>query len=96
MGIINLLKPITKNKIYLSIFFIILFTGLYRIVHYIENIEKFNMIDYLHFSLITQSTVGYGSRYEFIESNLKSNGAHLLFKYINMLQLCSILYIGLL
>lgn len=90
-----LLKNIIKNKLYLSIIFIILFSFLYKLADYIENSKIFHWIEYLHFSLITQTTVGYGFQYSHIQSNINKTHRKNLFQIINMLQLCSILYCGL-
>jgi len=84
-----------KNKLYLSIIFIILFSFLYRLADYVENSKILNWMQYLHFSLITQSTVGYGFQYGNIQSNVEKTHRKNLFQIINMLQLCSILYCGL-
>ncbi len=90
----SLFKIIIKNKFYLSFIFIILFTVLYRFVHYIENYKLHNWMDYFHFSLITQTTVGYGFNNEWplYETKINSTSNNKLFQVINILQLCSILY----
>ena len=90
-----LFKNTIKNKLYLSIFCIILFSFLYKLADYIENSIMFDWTEYLHFSLITQSTVGYGFQYGNIQTNIEKTHRKSLFQIINMLQLCSILYCGL-
>ncbi len=87
-------RLLIRNKFFLSFSFVILFAILYRIVHYFENNKLHSLMDYFHFSLITQTTVGYGFNNEWplYDSKINFRNNNKLFQVINILQLFSILY----
>ena len=93
-----LIKELSKSqKLFYLTISVILFAGLYYLCDIISDFKTESALDYLHFSLITQTTVGYGisnnkftQKYENVYAGDKQKQ---LFHIINMLQLISIFFL---
>lgn len=93
-----LIKQLSKSqKLIYLIISVILFAGLYYFCDIISDFKTESALDYLHFSLITQTTVGYGiSNNKFTqkyENVYAGNKQKQLFHIINMFQLISIFFL---
>lgn len=73
-----------------NVLLVFLFAVVYYIVNHYEskynkNVKKSGFLEWVHFSLVTQTTVGYGNKiHQLINESSK------LLKYVNMLQLFSL------
>lgn len=80
------LQSFLTNNVLLVFFFAIVY---YIVNHYEssynKNVVKNGLLDWLHFSLVTQTTVGYGNKI----NRLITESSELL-KYVNMLQMFSL------
>ena len=93
-----LIKELSKSqKIFYLTISVVLFAGLYYLCDIISDVKTESALDYLYFSLITQTTVGYGNlnnkftqKYENLYYNNKKKR---LFHIINMIQLISIFFL---
>lgn len=93
-----LIKEFSKSeKLIYLILSVMLFGGLYYLCDVISNHKTDSIIDYLHFSLITQTTVGYGNlNHKFIQKYVNANTDDYkkrVFRIINMTQLISIFFL---
>lgn len=92
-----LIKELSKSqKIFYLTISVVLFAGLYYLCDIISDVKTESALDYLYFSLITQTTVGYGNldnKFRQKYGNLyHNNKKKRLFYIINMIQLISIFF----
>jgi len=81
------LQSFLTNNVLLVFFFAIVY---YIVNHYEssynKNVKKHGFVEWIHFSLVTQTTVGYGNKvHQLITVSSK------LLKYVNMLQMFSLI-----
>ena len=93
-----LMKELSKSeKIVYLISSVVLFSGLYYLCDVISNYKIESPFDYLYFSLITQTTVGYDNlNHKFTQKykNAYTDDNKLrLFDVINAIQLVSIFFL---
>lgn len=80
------LQSFITNNVLLVFFFAVVY---YIVNHYEskynKNIKKSGFLEWVHFSLVTQTTVGYGNKI-----NRLINESSKLLKYVNIIQLFSL------